>query len=80
MDVGPGGKEMFLVFEFVRVDQVANCRITNMVVIDGLVYFDCLAKVEHFTLCRDLRFINNNHPILFGLINIFNTIYLPSHL
>lgn len=40
-------------------------RITQVVVVDGLVDLDGLTQVEHFTSFRDLRFINNNHPFYF---------------
>lgn len=61
-----GGRDGFLVFELMRVDEVAGGGLREVIVVDGLVDFYGLAKIEHFTFFVDLRFINNNDPFYLG--------------
>lgn len=56
------GRERFLKFDFMGIDGMIGGRISTMIVVDCLVYFDSLTKCEHFRCTADLRFINNNDP------------------
>lgn len=53
------GSLCFFIFELVRINDLVECGISNMIVVDGLVDFNSLAKIEHYSGKLDLRFINN---------------------
>jgi hypothetical protein len=72
-----GRGEGLLIFELVRVDDMINRGIANVVVVDCLVDLDGLAKIKHISPPEilDLLIIMT---ILFRVINIFNIAYNPT--